>query len=547
MKRGLKLRLTGWTRFGSAIWTSTKKREKGACFRVESLFKRNSPKPKGKGGRDPVQTDRECCCPGGEGPTPGGSQTPSHSTIDGFSNSGRLKTPPRENAVGAGSASGSERDCAMPKEIPNCPEKPKPALDAGGGYDIELITPLFGAEPRVNDPSFPIRPTAIRGQLRFWWRATRGSRFTNLNDLWLREEEIFGGTRFQSPMRIHVSIDPGTKPQYTPSSEVQRFEADGYALFPLQKGDELLRSGLKFHVHLDWPLVEALNAIRDSVNQQLLRAKLPPLPSQVVDIAEDIEVAARAWLNFGGLGGRTRRGCGSLWCGKVAPKCVDDFASCYHSMFAGAVTTGSGEAIWPKLANLLFFNSPSRDPVDAWLEVIRVFKEFRQGKGFARHRGRGPRPGRSHFPEPETIRETLGTRSHPRVHAIPADAFPRAELGLPIVFQFQHNEVPQTVLYPRRGELLAERMASPLILKALALADKTAVPAIIPLDVPWFTDVDLTEGGRNSIRQTFPYSSVHRPNLATYANSPLAASANGSAIEAFLAFARSQGFTEVTP
>src|SRR5690348_3068260 len=40
----------------------------------------------------------------------------------------------------------------------------------------ELITPLFGGgvEPGVNDEVTPISGKAIRGQLRFWWRATRG-------------------------------------------------------------------------------------------------------------------------------------------------------------------------------------------------------------------------------------------------------------------------------------------------------------------------------------------------------------------------------------
>src|SRR5437588_9276108 len=101
-------------------------------------------------------------------------------------------------------------------------------------------------------------------------------------------------------------------------------------------------------------------------------------------------------------------------------------------------------------------------------------------------------------------------------------------------------------------------MASPLILKPLCLADGTAVPAIIPLDVPWFTEVDLTLGGRNKIQGTFPLSAVRRADLAAYPNSPLnlkqfarpedkeKTQETGSALDAFLAFARSEGFTEVT-
>jgi len=438
----------------------------------------------------------------------------------------------------------------MPKEIPDCPQKPNPAPEASRRYEIELITPMFGGgvEPRTNDPSFPIRPTAIRGQLRFWWRATRGRQFANSNALWLREEEIFGGTRFQSPLRVQVSVDPNTAPQYAAASEVDRFGPDGYAMFPLQQGDTLLREGLKFRVSLNRLTVTELNQQREAVNQQLTRAKQPRLPNEVADITDDLEIAVWAWANFGGLGGRTRRGCGSLWCKELAPKSATEIGEWFRSARHSFAVPTSSTPLWPCLGEHLHYHSQSRSALDAWLQMIGIFKEFRQGTGVGRNPGRQRnRPGRSRFPEPETIRETLQRRGqeHQRLQDIPADAFPRAEFGLPIVFQFQHNEVPQTVLYPRLGRELAERMASPLILKALCLSDKTAVPAIIPLDVPWFTEVDLTIGGRDSVRQTFPQSAVRRPDMARYPNSPLSGSANGSALEAFLAFARAKGFTEV--
>ncbi len=46
----------------------------------------------------------------------------------------------------------------MPREIPDCPKKPNPTVEAGRIYEIELITPMVAkrsAEPRVIDPSFP--------------------------------------------------------------------------------------------------------------------------------------------------------------------------------------------------------------------------------------------------------------------------------------------------------------------------------------------------------------------------------------------------------
>lgn len=62
------------------------------------------------------------------------------------------------------------------RQIPKVPPNWKPPHpDSGRIYEIELITPMFGGGvlTRENDPSFPIRPTSIRGQLQFWWRATR--------------------------------------------------------------------------------------------------------------------------------------------------------------------------------------------------------------------------------------------------------------------------------------------------------------------------------------------------------------------------------------
>ena len=39
----------------------------------------------------------------------------------------------------------------------------------------KLITPLFGGgvEAGKNDENIPVNGKCIRGQLRFWWRATR--------------------------------------------------------------------------------------------------------------------------------------------------------------------------------------------------------------------------------------------------------------------------------------------------------------------------------------------------------------------------------------
>lgn len=88
----------------------------------------------------------------------------------------------------------------MKRTMPACPPKPEIATrhpNAVGrhySYAIEVITPLFGGgvEPGVNDPITLVRPSTIRGHLRFWWRATRRERFDTVAGLRQREEKIWG-------------------------------------------------------------------------------------------------------------------------------------------------------------------------------------------------------------------------------------------------------------------------------------------------------------------------------------------------------------------
>jgi len=197
--------------------------------------------------------------------------------------------------------------------------------------------------------------------------------------------------------------------------------------------------------------------------------------------------------------------------------------------------------------NVLVGNSPQA-PVDAWKTVIGLLREFRQGVGVARNPGRqANRPGRSRYPEPETIRRVTNARprQHGRLAHIPNDAFPRAEFGLPILYHFQgQGEPPDTVLYPLVNGTSRERMASPLILKPLALANGKAVPLIMQMLTPPLTSVDLKKGGQSL---TLPATTVIRDaRLASYQNSPLAGAPSGSAIEAFLRHPRVRDFRAVT-
>ena len=204
---------------------------------------------------------------------------------------------------------------------------------------------------------------------------------------------------------------------------------------------------------------------------------------------------------------------------------------------------------WPTLAERILTNQNQDSAINAWDWVIDLFSHFRQGKGKGRNPGQqSHRPGRSRYPEAETIRTIPGMppSKHLRLTYIPNDAFPRAEFGLPIVFHFQGNgEPPETNLYPDNDASgqERERMASPLILKPLGLQNGKTIPLILHLKTTELTGVDLRH---KKVSKTLPSTTVIRDRrLSNYFNSPLADSPNGSAIEAFLAFARADGFTEV--
>ncbi len=438
-----------------------------------------------------------------------------------------------------------------PTDIPACPDVP--AVRSSGRqtreYPIRLITPLFGGgvvagEP---DPTLPIRGTSIRGQLQFWWRATRGASCSTRNELFSRHAEVWGTTERASPVEVEVRDVQADTPKpclrYSPRDDgklqpnwEKPFNHKGcalpYVLFPFQ--GQLTNDRRK---------VEEEPAHFIENGSFILRVRYPE------SLRQEVETAVWAWVNFGGLGARTRRGCGALFCRELAPKDFDDLQKWFRAS-TGLPTASQRE--WPTLPSSFLSHHDSAPPMEIWNRLIGFFRYFRQGEEFARNSGqRQNRPGRSRYPEPETIRRATNRRSalHARLDSIPDDAFPRAELGLPIVFHYQgQGEPPDTVLYPANGTdgQRRERMTSPLILKPLALANGQAVPLIMRLVTPPLTGVDLRQGDTSFL--LLPTTVIQDGRLATYQDSPLAGAASGSALDAFLALARhaDNGFQEVT-
>jgi CRISPR-associated protein Cmr1 len=436
----------------------------------------------------------------------------------------------------------------MPLEIPNIPANWRPpTCDAGRSYEIELITPLFGGgvETRVNDPSFPIRPTSIRGQLQFWWRATVGAQYATRQELRAAQSAVWGNTEQASRVQVRVTNVHASEPTPCAKYEKDRDRPDTYRSMPTWNAP-FNNNSLPYAL---FPFQGQLGDRRRQIEIapaafiEQAKFRLAIICHKDIDFARQVEPAIWAWVHFGGLGSRTRRGCGAIVCKALAPKDRNDLLAKLKT-FLQAPSGPARE--WPTLAESILVGRECSTGMAAWDHVIKLFRDFRQGVGLGRNPGeRLNRPGRSRWPEPETIRRVTRQRlaRHSRLTHIPDDAFPRAELGLPIVFHFQEQgDPPDTVLYPNGGR---ERMASPLILKPLALANDKFVPLIVRLKTPLLSGVDLRQGERSL---PLPQPTILRdPKLATYRDSPMQnRSPSGSALQAFLAYAKSQEFTEVT-
>ena len=437
----------------------------------------------------------------------------------------------------------------LPMECPAAPEKAFEDFEkeriCQTTYHIELVTPLFGggAVAGENDPVTLIRGPGSRGNLRFWWRATRGAKFENIDELRKREGEIWGTASYPSPITINVNIinDSVVKESWhdyrgklNRSVRGVRGVIDFIVREQMKIKDVKITTSAKFSLTISWP---KNNNLKD-----------------------DIEAAVWAWVNFGGLGARTRRGCGAMYCSKLSPspKEVDSLKNWYkrcldkYSIELPPETRG-----WPTLPTheeILLKTKNNRvnvmKPLEAWAKTIEALGNFRQGTGTGRRSKNTGKYGRSLWPEADSLRNITGQAHKSFQNRITGnkDAFPRAEFGLPIVFHFKDGSPKGND--PADCELLPpcdlERMASPLILKPLAVSPDQAVSLILPLrtKLPGGVTVKYTDASNKVRKKFFGEDYIRGSHLAAYSNSPLRfASSSGSALEAFLVYARSkEGF-----
>ncbi len=331
----------------------------------------------------------------------------------------------------------------MQRRIPNRAAPELEGLTPPESFTVRLrtVTPMFGGSAKTGevDPRFPVRAASVRGQLHFWWRATAGARFETPRALFEAESALFGSAEKPGPVRVEVRIlSPGR------AAEPVRHERKNGKMTPKFPGGPAYAL-FPFQGTIDNGVTENLPArAREGVEFEVLITG----PEQLLP---ELQTALSAWVLLGGIGSRTRRGCGSL--------------QVVGGTLGRLPRIPAGPPLLTTLPEVYVAGEPMRDALAAWTEAVNLYRDFRQGEGVGRREGRDNRPGRSYYPEPDTIRDITRRYGHDTIH--PVRGFPRADLGLPIIFHFQDRgrgePSDQTLQGKQQGK---QRFASPVITKA---------------------------------------------------------------------------------
>lgn len=370
------------------------------------------------------------------------------------------------------------------EQIPNLQDFP--AARKWESMTCKLVTPMYGGgvESAVPDIQFPIRVAAIRGQLRFWWRILAEYKW-KLSNIQKQEFALWGGIADgedagQSSLvflRVrNVKFDDKDKwTEDTATALYTEFETGqlGYALFPArperrkQPSIKLLRP--EFSWHLEWYL--------DKNAQKYHFEKNPETQKwEKVDFKKDLyqndfnQVAEtlRWWANFGGLGARTRRGCGAF---EVIDSSIDKIKD--------PLTADDVKSAGCQLAQ----TNSQTDALKAWEVAVKHLRDFRQEKGIGRNypsktaQIANKPAGRSRWSEPDAIRRI--TRQYPAQHKPihPAgNQFPRGLFGMPIIFHFVGGGEPKDTSLQPVGK---ERMSSPIIVRPMKTNNSWVAGALL--------------------------------------------------------------------
>lgn len=359
--------------------------------------------------------------------------------------------------------------------------------------EYQLITPLFGGgvKPGEADELTTIRATEVRGHLRFWWRACRGGQYSNLKEMKEAEDAIWGKAHkkeekdVQQEQVVQKKEEKDDQQEQTvqlvvevsnPGSLKKTFTIvknkkgeniakpvpgiPAYAAFPLQPTQDELKKAQPY-----------VQDVRESVSFKVII-------SFAKDQKTDIEAALWAWETFGGIGARTRRGFGALYLSKIDSVNNTNLFTTNEikiqiekNLSIHVVNKFAVEGVtYISKTSPIHISSSFSTPILAWDKLIRTLSSFRQSG----------RSAGNVWPEANAIRSSKDSQ-HQSIQ-MRLNKFPKASLGLPIVYHFKDDKPKdQTLQGATEG---AERLASPIILRPLLCKNNQAVGIALLLDGP---------------------------------------------------------------
>ena len=365
--------------------------------------------------------------------------------------------------------------------------------------ELRVVTPILGGgvKARTLDEVDVIRAPSIRGQLRFWWRALYGHGYETPEALYDAESKIWGGVAKDArKSAIAVRVTDVRKGEKDPS-DIQPFKkgpvpktTGAYALFPARAlPGEVAAARWK-------PGTSFTLVVRIAARLQ-----------GDATVAAQVKRTLAAWVLFGGIGSRTRRGLGALEPLRDTAAALD--LERFVSDELGPSASGKERRSFAQFAGARIHVdvASNRDAMHAWETALDWLNDFRQKAGVARDAAHPPRPGRSRWPEPDIVRRLNGADRNPQrfAHEVRYKgplAYPRAQFGLPIIAQWQkrdRNNQQYAAGEPPAFELKLDghdRLASALIVKPLWTPQEWKACALWLERTPPPTQVGVAQNGQ---------------------------------------------------
>lgn len=212
-------------------------------------------------------------------------------------------------------------------------------------WTINVVTPMVGGSARTGmvDQNILVRSQEIKGLLRFWWRTLQPC--NNVKQLKKQEDAMWGSTEHCSPISLWVT--------------------------------DFKRDKMKVNVSLPGDIGFIFSGNKETKTKSVVDFSFKLCASVPAEYIKDFKEALLAFVLFGGVGGRTRRGCGTLYCPSLLAEykmaTIQDVINHF-----GLHGKGSAFMEYPVLAGgKIFYGAVNQFVIPAWEKLLEEYKEYR--------------------------------------------------------------------------------------------------------------------------------------------------------------------------